>query len=173
MEHIRRAKSQCFVLLCALAAAGIAIYLTTVHYQLAPLACSESGFVNCARVLDSTYAVIPGTTVPISIPGIAWAVVMAALVIAELRRPATHPPNGLLLAQFAWALIGMLAVLYLVYVEIVRLHNLCAWCTTMHALIFLMFLVTLARLTSSEPEIDATEASEPESARVGSTSDRR
>lgn len=176
MEHMRRARGQIFVLLCALVAAGIAIYLTSVHYQLAPLACSESGFVNCARVLDSMYAVVPGTAVPISIPGLAWALVMAALVIIELRRPSQHPPyqaNRLLLAQFAWSLIGMLAVLYLVYVEIVLLHNLCAWCTAMHVLIFLIFLVTLARLLPSQPEVSTSESSEQASAEVGPISDRR
>jgi uncharacterized membrane protein len=157
-----------FLLLCALAGVGIAVYLTSVHYELAPLACSESGFVNCARVLSSTYSVIPGTTIPISIPGMAWSLVIAALVVMELRRPA----RGLRLAQFGWSLVGMLTVLFLVYVEIVLLHNLCAWCTAMHVLIFLIFLVALARLTPSQPEISANEATELESVETIHAADR-
>lgn len=148
IEYIRHAKSQFLLLLFALAGVGIAIYLTTVHYDIAPLACSDSGFVNCARVLSSAYSVVPGTVVPITIPGLFWCLVMVALVIIDLRRPA----RGLLLAQAAWSLVGMLTVLYLVYVEIVLLHTLCAWCTAMHVLIFLMFLVTLVRLTTPQVE---------------------
>lgn len=169
MERRRLAKSQVFLLACSLAGAGVAVYLTSVHYQLAPLACSESGFVNCARVLSSTYSVVPGTTIPISIPGLAWSLVMVALVLIELR----HPTRWLQLAQFVWSLVGMLTVLYLVYVEIVLLHNLCAWCTVMHVLIFLIFLVALARLAPSQPEALANEAADVESAETIHVADRR
>ncbi|GAC1566887.1 MAG: hypothetical protein NVS3B14_11200 [Ktedonobacteraceae bacterium] len=169
MEHQRRSWSQIFLLLCSLAGVGIAIYLTAVHYnENVPLVCSGGGVVNCALVLSSPYSVVPGTTIPISIPGLAWCVVMAALAIVGLNaQPAWLRP-----AQFAWALVGMLTVLYLVYTEIVRLHAICAWCTAMHVLIFLMFLVTLLRLTSSTPEAAGFEAQsahsdEVETARPG------
>ena len=79
MESIRQNKSQLFLFACALLGAGIAVYLTTVHYQLAPLACSTTGFVNCERVLSSSYSVVPGTTIPITVPGLAWSLVMMAL----------------------------------------------------------------------------------------------
>jgi uncharacterized membrane protein len=49
-------------------------------------------------------------------------------------------------AQFVWTLLGMLTVLYLVYVEVVLLRNLCAWCTVLHVLILLMFLLAVVRL---------------------------
>jgi uncharacterized membrane protein len=168
MEQIRRAKSQFFVLACSLVGAGIAIYLTSVHYELAPLACSESGFVNCAHVLSSPYSVVPGTSIPISVPGLAWNLVMVALAIMGLRLQA----GWLRPAQFAWSLAGMLTVLYLVYVEIVLLHTLCAWCTAMHVLILLMFLVTLARLAPSQPEVYATAPAEQEPAEAIRLSDR-
>lgn len=169
MEQIRRAKSQFFILACSLAGAGIAIYLTSVHYELAPLACSESGFVNCAHVLSSPYSVVPGTSIPISVPGLAWNLVMVALAIMGLRLQA----DWLRRAQFAWSLAGLLTVLYLVYVEIVLLHTLCAWCTALHVLILLMFLVTLARLAPSQAEVHETAPAEQGSAEAVRASDRR
>lgn len=168
MEQIDRAKSQFFLLACSLAGAGIAIYLTSVHYELAPLACSESGFVNCAHVLSSPYSVVPGTSIPISIPGLVWNLVMVALAIIGLRLQA----RWLRQAQFAWSLAGLLTVLYLVYVEIVLLHTLCAWCTAIHILIVLMFLVALARLAPSQPEVCATAPAEQEPAEAIHLSDR-
>jgi uncharacterized membrane protein len=169
MQQLRRVTSQLFLLACSLGGAGIALYLTSVHYELAPLACSETGFVDCARVLSSSYSVVPGTTIPISIPGLGWCLVMLALASIGLRLQA----NWLRKAQFAWSLAGMLTVLYLAYVEIVLLHNLCAWCTALHVLIFLIFLVTLARLAPSQPEAAATEPAESEPAEAVHTSDRR
>ncbi len=93
---------------------------------------------------------------------------MAALAIVGLRTQQRWLPP----AQFAWALVGMLTALYLVYVEIVRLHAICAWCSGLHVLILLMFLVTLIRLTSPAPEPaeletehaqgDETEAARPQ-----------
>lgn len=169
MEQIRRAKSQFFLLACSLAGAGIAIYLTSVHYELAPLACSESGFVNCTRVLSSSYSLVPGTSIPISVPGLAWNLVMLALAGLGLRLQA----GWLRRAQFAWSFAGMLTVLYLVYVEIVLLHNLCAWCTALHILILLMFLVTLARLAPPQPEIEALAPAEQESNQLVHTPEHR
>ena len=146
----RRSWSQVFLLVCSLVGVAIAIYLTAVHYiEGVPLVCSGSGVVNCGLVLSSPYSVVPGTSIPISIPGLAWCAVMAALAIVGLRTQARWLPP----VQFAWALVGMLTVLYLVYAEIVRLHAICAWCSGLHVLILLMFLVTLIRLTSPAPEL--------------------
>lgn len=156
----RRAWSQIFLLVCSLAGAVIAIYLTIVHYNEAvPLFCSSSGVVNCGLVLSSPYAVVFGTSLPITVPGLAWCAIMAALAIVGLRaQPAWLRP-----AQFAWALVGLLTALYLVYVEIVRLHTICAWCSALHVLILLMFLVTFVRLTSPRPEeIETKDATEDE-----------
>ena len=145
----RRAWSQVFLLVCSLAGAAIAIYLTAVHYNEAvPLFCSGSGVVNCGLVLSSPYGVVFGTSIPTSVPGLVWCLVMAALAIVGLRAQ----PRWLHPVQFAWALVGLLTALYLVYVEIVRLHAICAWCSALHVLILLMFLVTLVRLTSPQPE---------------------
>ena len=167
MEYLRRSKVQLFLLLSSLAGVGIAIYLTFEHYQLVPLACSDTGLVNCARVLSSPYSVIPGTSLPITIPGLAWCAVMAILAVAGLYAGSRRP--WLRLAQFAWALAGMLAVLYLVYAEIVQLHSICAWCTAFHVVILLMFLVTLVQFQSQPPA--ELEAEEEENEVVGTAPD--
>ena len=168
MEQIRRSKGQLFLLLCSLVGAGIAIYLTFEHYQLVPLACSDTGLVNCARVLSSPYSVVPGTSLPITIPGLAWCVVMAALAVASIYTGLQS--RWLRLAQFAWSLVGMLTVLYLVYAEIVRLHTICAWCTALHVLVLLIFLVTLVQLQPQSPaELEAEEENEV----VGAAHDAR
>ena len=148
MKQLQRSKSQALLLALSLLGAGITIYLTSVHYENVPLICSESGIVNCARVLSSTYSVVPGTALPISIPGFAWCVVSAALAIAGLFATPGLWQRRIRIAQFAWALAGLLTVLYLVYVEIVRLHTICAWCTALHVLILLIFLTTLVQVQS-------------------------
>ena len=152
MRDIRNFPGQALLLLLSLVGAGIAIYLTTVHYENVPLICSASGWVDCARVLSSSYSVIPGTTVPITIPGLGWCAVMAVLALAALRLSSIS--RRILVAQFAWSLVGMLTVLYLVYIELVRLHTICAWCTGLHIVILLMFLITIIQLQQAGPETE-------------------
>jgi uncharacterized membrane protein len=145
MDTLRRVGAQVALLVLAALGAADAIYLTLVHYdsQVA-LVCSDSGFVNCTRVITSTYAYVPGTAIPISLPGLVWCLVLAALAIVGIWLGDER--RWLRIAQFGWTLLGMLTVLYLVYVEIVILRNLCAWCTVLHVLITLMFLIAVVRL---------------------------
>jgi uncharacterized membrane protein len=150
MKRLQRSGkgSQVLLLALALLGTGIALYLTFVHYENTPLVCSESGVINCAQVLSSSYAVVPGTSLPITLPGIGWCVVSIALAVTGLYAGTGLHQRRIQVAQFAWALPGLLAVLYLVYVEIVRLHTICAWCTGFHVLALLMFLITLVQLQS-------------------------
>lgn len=143
------------VLLLSLCGAGIAVYLTTVHYEHVPLLCSASGVVDCLRVTSSSYSVVPGTTIPITIPGLLWALGSAALAGLAWRWRPYH--RGVMLLHWLWSLLALLAALYLVYVEIVLLRAICLWCTGLHAIILAVFLLTLARLTSPTGEIDEQE----------------
>jgi uncharacterized membrane protein len=148
MKQLQHSRSQALLLALSLLGVAIAIYLTSVHYENIPLVCSESGLINCARVLSSSYSVVPGTSLPITLPGLGWCLVSAALAIAGLFATTGLWQRRIRIAQFAWALSGLLVVLYLVYVEIVRLHTICAWCTALHVLILLVFLITLFQLQS-------------------------
>ncbi len=162
MKLIQRSGMQVLLLVLSLLSAGVAIYLTLVHYENTPLVCSDSGLVNCARVLSSPFSVVPGTSVPITLPGLGWCAVSVALAIAGLYLGSER--RWIRLSQFGWSLVGMLTVLYLVYVEIVRLHTICAWCTAFHLLILLTFLLTLVQLQSQRPEVEP----EPEMDEEGS-----
>jgi len=152
MKYIRRSGGQILILLLSLLGAGIAIYLTAVHYEHTPLICSTNGLIDCARVLSSSYSLIPGTTVPITIPGLGWCVVSGALAFIGLRSASSQ--RWLSITQLLWSFVGIVAALYLVYVEIVRLHTICAWCTALHVVILCMFLITLAQLQQPEREAE-------------------
>ncbi|HLJ32160.1 MAG TPA: vitamin K epoxide reductase family protein [Ktedonobacteraceae bacterium] len=154
MKSIRRPIAQPCLLILSLIGIGIAIYLTTVHYENVPLICSASGFVDCAHVLSSSYSVVPSTTIPITVPGLVWCVISAVLAIIGLRFQLV--PRWLRIAQFVLSLSGLLVVLYLVYVEIVRLHTICAWCTGLHVVILVMFLITLVQLQAPQSNTDST-----------------
>lgn len=158
MGLLRRSGDQVLLLLLSVVGAGIAIYLTTVHYAHVPLVCSTTGFIDCARVVSSPYSLVPGTTIPITIPGLAWCVVSAALAIAGLRLLPEH--YWVRVAEFIWFLLGIFTALYLVYVELVLLHSLCAWCTALHVIILIMFLVALVRLPRPESEAELEFAEE-------------
>jgi uncharacterized membrane protein len=97
--------------------------------------------INCEQVLSSPYAVIGGSSVPTSAAGIIWFALSALLVFELLRRPKPR----LATAQLAWSAVGLVTVLYLVYVEIVQLGAVCVWCSAAHALVLLIFLIALPR----------------------------
>lgn len=144
MEH---AKGQIALFILSLVGVGISIYLTSVHYENAPLVCSTSGIIDCARVLSSSYSVVPGTSIPITIPGLLWSVVAAGLAVAAWR--ISPQQRRFLIAELVWMLAAMGTVLYLVYVEIVRIHTICAWCTALHIVILAMFLISLVQIQHS------------------------
>jgi uncharacterized membrane protein len=146
----RRSGGQILIFVLALVGVAISIYLTSVHYAKVPLVCSTTGIVDCASVLSSPYSVIPGTTIPITIPGLVWCLAMAGLAFAAWRLWPER--RALRMAEFALSLLGMASVLYLVYAELVRLHRICAWCTGLHVMILIIFLVTILNLQEPAPD---------------------
>lgn len=128
------------VLVACLVGLGVSIYLTFVHYAAAQLVCTVSGAVNCERVLSSPYSVIGGTGLPTSLAGIAWFAVAAILAALRWRDP-SFPNAGR--AQVAWSIVGLLTILYLVFVEIVLIGAICVWCTVAHVMVLVIFLLTV------------------------------
>ncbi len=152
MIYFRRSGGHIVLLVLALIGVAISIYLTVVHYDAGVLVCSSSGLVNCERVLSSSYSVVPGTAIPISVPGLLWFIVSAVLAaIACFGRVEQRPVR---VAEVAWCALGMLTIFYLVYVEIVRLHAICLWCTSLHVIIFIMLLVSIFLLQETAPADD-------------------
>lgn len=156
MKAIQRSVRQWLLLLFAIAGTGTAIYLTTVHYAQVPLLCSAQGVVNCELVTSSRYSVVPGTTLPITIPGLAWFILSGALAVGEIG----HGRGWMRLAELAWTILGTLTVLSLVYVELVILHTICLWCTVVHLMIFGSLLVAIVDYTLARQEQEAEEADE-------------
>ena len=120
------------VLAAAAAGVGVSIYLTIVHANSSALVCSTSGVVNCERVLSSAYGTILGTPIPTSAAGILWFAVSGGLALARRRN-----------AQLAWGALGLLTVLFLIYVEIDVVGAICAWCTVAHALVVVTLVAVL------------------------------
>lgn len=141
MASFQRSRGQIVLLALSLIGIAISVYLTIIHYTHTQVVCSASGVVNCELVLSSSYSLVPGTAIPVSIPGLLWFVVSAGLAAsAWLLWPSKRIIR---VAEFVWSLLGMFSILYLVYVEIVRLRTICAWCTGVHLTILVMFLVTI------------------------------
>ena len=119
----------------SIAGMAISVYLTITHLSFVPLLCTVGSVVNCASVTHSAYSVIPGTSIPISALGIFWFLISGGLTLMSLRP-----------AHFAWAVLGLFVVLYLIYVEVVVLHQICEWCTVVHLLVIGSFVACLRRL---------------------------
>ena len=123
---------QAAAILVSLAGVAISIYLTVLHYAGVVPGCPVTGPINCEVVLSSPYSVIGGTGVPTSAAGIAWFVVSALLW--------TRPVGW---GHLVWSAIGLLTVLYLVFIEIVRLGTICLWCSAAHVLVVAVVLIAL------------------------------
>lgn len=120
-------------LVAAVAGAAVSIYLTVLHYVGVVPGCPVAGPINCDAVLTSPYAVIAGTSVPTSAAGIAWFALSAVLWIRPVGQ-----------VQLAWSGLGLLTVLYLVFLEIVRIGAICLWCSAAHLLVVFIFVVALS-----------------------------
>jgi uncharacterized membrane protein len=153
MQSKKNVLAQLSLLLLSLIGAGIAIYLTSVHYAQVPLLCSTHGVIDCQRVTTSSYSLVPGTSIPITVPGLGWTLVSALLAAATFRAGMNR--YRILVAQVIWSFVALLGVLYLVYAEIVLLHTICAWCTVFHVIILLIFLISLVQLLTPAEEPDA------------------
>jgi uncharacterized membrane protein len=122
----------------AIAGLGVSTYLTITHYDSSiPLACSDTGTINCALVTHSAESVVFGVF-PVAVLGLAFYVFMAAATSPwawRLKFPA------LTWIRIASVVVGIGFVLYLVYTELFTLDAICLWCTSVHALTFLLFVL--------------------------------
>jgi uncharacterized membrane protein len=141
----RQLPDQVAITTLALVGIAISVYLTVEHYAKIPLFCSTTGVINCASVLTSQYSVVPGTKIPITIPGLLWFVISGTLAMWGLISVwrGQSEPSWLRQTQQGWGALGLLTVLYLVSVEIDQVHHLCEWCTVVHLAVLATFLISL------------------------------
>jgi uncharacterized membrane protein len=122
----------------SIAGLGVSTYLTITHYDSSiPLACSDTGTINCALVTHSAESIVFGVF-PVAVLGLAFYVFMAAATSPwawRLKFPA------LTWIRIASVVVGIGFVLYLVYTELFTLDAICLWCTSVHVLTFLLFVL--------------------------------
>ena len=119
----------------ALVGAGIAGYLTWIHYAgLDPICLASSG---CERVQSSPYSEIRG--LPVAALGLAT--YLAILATTCFAREPARLAGGLL------ALVGAGFSGYLTYLEVAEIHALCQWCVASAAVMCALALVSVWRVS--------------------------
>ena len=123
------------VAVVAAVGAGIAAYLTYVHYAGGTIACTTGG---CEKVQTSSYAEVAGVPVALAsafVPGEVGAVIGGALT-----------------------LIGFAFAMYLLYAQLAVIDAICQWCIGSDAVMTILLVVAILRLRtvvrgpSLEPE---------------------
>jgi uncharacterized membrane protein len=120
----------------ALAVAGLAIsaYLTLDHYTtIAPLACPNTGAINCVKVTTSTYSTLVG--VPVALLGLLFYIAMVALCTPPAWRRGAPQARVRVVA----AGLGVAFVLYLIWAELFKINAICLWCTGVHIITVVLF----------------------------------
>lgn len=148
MTYFRRSGAQITFLLLSVIGVAVSIYLTIAHYAKAPVVCSNTGIIDCQRVLSSVYSFVPYTQIPISLPGLGWFLVSAVLAFLAWR--VWPEQRALRIIQAVFFASGVLTALYLVYVEITFLHTICAWCTSLHIIMLIMLLIAVFQLAQTD-----------------------
>jgi uncharacterized membrane protein len=141
-------------LLLSLGGLGVSLYLTVAHYTTSmPVACPDTGVVNCEKVTTSPESVLFGVF-PVAVLGL-----MFYLVMVTLNSPRAWRAR---LPVIRWAragslIAGIIFVLYLIYTELFALDAICPWCTSVHVITFLLFALTVPTLAGG-PHIGGTAA---------------
>ena len=118
------------LVLCVLGLA-VSIYMTYEHFTgNKTLACPAGATFNCQAVTTSQWADFLG--VPVAVAGLAYFVVMTVLCLPV----AFNERTGVL--RLIGVIVGIISVLYLVYVELFEVHAICLWCTAVHVITLLL-----------------------------------
>jgi uncharacterized membrane protein len=124
---------------------GVAGYLTFEHYtSSSTLACSDKGAINCLKVTTSSYSKVLG--VPVALLGLVFFVAMTVLCLPQLWRSKQDIVRRVRLAA---ASVGVLSVLYLVWVELFKVDAICLWCTGVHVLTFVLFALIMVEASGA------------------------
>lgn len=121
----------------ALAGLGVSVYLTISHFAKVPLACSDSGLVNCAKVTSSPQSYVFG--IPVAMLGLAFFVFVAAIMSPWAWQAARREVH---LLRIASMVVGIGMVIYLVYAEFIIIGSICLYCTGVHVITFVLFVLT-------------------------------
>lgn len=132
------------LVVCGLGLA-VSAYLTFEHYTSSTtLACSGTGAINCLKVTTSSYAKVLG--IPVALLGLLFFAAMTALCAPRSWRSTNQQVRR---ARLAASGVGMLSVLYLIWVELFRVEAICLWCTAVHLLTFALFALVVLESTGA------------------------
>lgn len=121
-------------LVVALLGAGVAGYLTYVHYAGLQPFCA-GGSHGCERVQSSEYAKFAG--IPVAVLGLAAYVSILGALLA--------PGDLARLAAAALAVGGFGFSMYLTYLELFVIHAICQWCVSSAVLVTVLMVLTAWR----------------------------
>jgi uncharacterized membrane protein len=116
---------------------AISIYLTNAHFNgTQDLFCSDSGFVNCAKVTTSAQSYFLG--IPVAVLGLC-----GYSVLCVINSPwAWHLKNYWVhVARFVIVIGSMCFVLWLLSAELLIIKNICLYCTGVHVITFILFVI--------------------------------
>jgi uncharacterized membrane protein len=125
----------------ALVIAGLGLlvsaYLTVEHFAgTSALACPESATINCAKVTTSQWSHIAG--VPVAVLGLAYYLAVFALLL-----PRAWAEPRLDRVRVVAAVLGVVMVVYLLWIELFRVDAICLWCTAVHVCTVALLAVIL------------------------------
>ncbi len=123
----------------SLAGLGVSIYLTIDHFAKIPLACSDTGVINCQKVTTSAQSHFLG--IPVAVLGLAFYLAMTVINLPPLWYAADRRVH---IVRLAMASVGVLFALYLVSAELLIIGNICLWCTSVHVITFLLFILIIS-----------------------------
>jgi uncharacterized membrane protein len=132
------------LIVLSVAGAGIAGYLTYVHYAGINPACTAGG--SCEKVQTSIYSELAG--VPVALIGLLGYIVILCLLLA----PETET---LKFAMTTLTLIGFAFSAYLTYRELYSIHAICEWCVSSAAILTAMAPLSVWRFLRLPPKRSA------------------
>jgi uncharacterized membrane protein len=127
----------------ALVGLAVSAYLTIEHYTASTsLACPESATINCQKVTTSQWSHVG--PLPVAVLGLVFFVAIALLCtpIAWRHRVLDTP-------RVVCAGVGVLAALYLVWIELFRIDAICLWCTAVHVCTVALLAAVLWTISSA------------------------
>lgn len=130
------------VLLLSVVGAGIAGYLTYVHYDESVLVCTAGG--GCHTVQQSEYATIG--PIPIALLGLGMFLALAALSVARILNWSMISADMATMIAWGMTLSALLYYAYLVYIELFVLEAICQWCVATTVITVAIFAIESYRL---------------------------
>ena len=118
-------------------------YSTYEHYQLISDSssgsfCDISAEVSCSAVNSSPYSEVMG--IPTAFMGLIWFIVLVILCYAVESKHKFCKPAPFYL--FAWSIIGLLTIIWLVYAELFLIGAICLVCTVVHILLIIILFLS-------------------------------